>query len=85
MNAGLISDGLGELRDAIGYYESALSHAPGRADLHFLIGDIHRRLGQVAEARAALAHSLELAIEQQDATVAELAAKARGELDRGAT
>lgn len=30
-------------------------------------------------------HGLELAIEQQDATVAELAAKARGELDRGTT
>ena len=84
-HAGLLCSELGRLRDAIAYYESALSRASGDAYLHLALGAIHRRVGHADDARAAFVRSLELATEQGDTDVAEMASKARDDLDRGTT
>jgi tetratricopeptide (TPR) repeat protein len=80
-HAGVMCTQLGDIREALSYYEEALGGDPQDAYLHFAIGDLWRRLGQHDAARSAFIRSLELATQQADDDMINMASKARARLD----
>jgi tetratricopeptide (TPR) repeat protein len=82
-HAGLVAAEAGDLLGAAKYYDEALSAQPEDAYLHFAKGDVCRTLGQDEQIRLAVMRCLQLATEQGDADMIELASEARARLDDG--
>ena len=76
IHAAVICDHLGDLGRTLGYYEEAIVGKPDDGYLHFATGDVLRRLGDQAGARSRFTRSLELAEEQGDRELVDLAAAA---------
>ena len=74
-HAAAICDHLGHLSRALGYYEEAIVGEPDNGYLHFATGDVLRRL-HAPGARGRFTRSLELALEQGDRELADLASAA---------
>ena len=75
-HAGVLATELGDLTRALRYYNESSTTNPKDAYVHFALGDVHRRLGQIDEARAAFKQSLKLATEQADHDMIQMASDA---------
>jgi tetratricopeptide (TPR) repeat protein len=78
--AGILATGR-DLPAALRYYEEALAVDPDDSRLRWALGDVHRVLGNLDEARAAFTRSLERAKERRDVEMVEFAARALGQVD----
>jgi tetratricopeptide (TPR) repeat protein len=81
-HAGVICTNLKRYPEAIAYYEVALQHSPDDGYLFVAIGDLERRVGDLARARLAFQECLRYATAQADTELSSLAEKALQELDQ---